>query len=476
MSQGQACPFFRDGKSAGWYKVGMRHVFLSAMVLMAGSLAWGQETRWKAAVASVRITPEKPILMQGYGSRVHPSTGVVHDLYVKALAIDDGSGRVAVLVSSDILGFPAAVANHIAQEAEKQFGLRRDRLLLNSTHTHGGPALAHPHQMMYGARGTPEQVCDVDDYTRELEVKTVSAIEMALKRLQPARVRFGHTQADFAANRRQKTDKGMILGVNPEGPVDRDVPLLVVESQDDKLMAVVFGYACHNTTGGGDIYELHGDYAGFAQAELEKKHPGVVAMFVQGCGGDANPNPRGTLDLTRQHGRTLAAAVDGALKGDLRPIGGPLKSVYDTVPLAFAPPPDRTALEKLLGDKDVFRRWQGQELLKVMERQGKLPEQWPYPIQVWQFGKDLTLIGLSGEVVVDYGLRLKKDLGADRTWVLGYCNDVSCYIPTARMLEEGGYEPELSMIYYVQPGPFAPVIEEGIIRKAHQLVEQVKVK
>ncbi len=105
---------------------------------------------------------------------------------------------------------------------------------------------------------------------------------------------------------------------------------------------------------------------------------------------------------------------------------------------------------------------------------GHLPTDYPYPLEIWQFGQDLTLIALGGEVVVDYDLRLKRELGAEKLWVAAYCNDVFAYIPSLRVLMEGGYEGGGAMVYYGQPGPFAPTIEETIIGKVHDLVRQVR--
>lgn len=449
----------------------MRLTLLSLISIVIIQPAWGQN--WKAGVAKEKITPEKPIWMTGYGSRTHVSTGVIQDLYVKALALDDGSGRPAVLVTTDILGFPAQVSANIAEAAQKQFDLPRDRLVLNSSHTHCGPALAHPHRMLY-IRATPEELRDTDEYTRQLEAKVVATIGQAIKNFRPATVRFGHSDATFGINRRVKTDKGYVISVNPKGPVDHDVPFLAIEGEQNQLVAIVFGYACHNTTLGGDIYEFNGDYAGFAQAQLEKQHPQAVAMFVQGCGADANPNPRGKVEQAKEYGQSLAAAVEKAMGGSLASIGGPLKSSYQVFPVDFAPPPARDAWEVLAKSKDIYRRWQAQELLKVMDRDGKLPATYPYPLQVWQFGKDLTFIAMGGEVVVDYDLRFKKEFGADRLWVAGYSNDVFAYIPSRRVLEEGGYEAADAMIYYVQPGPFAPSIEETIVQHAHAMVKSLQ--
>jgi hypothetical protein len=426
---------------------------------------------WKAGTARVVITPQKSLWMAGYASRKVPSQGVVQDIYVKALALEDPSGKRAVLVTSDLLGFPATVSHNIAERVEKQHHLTRDQLLLNSSHSHSGPVVGHVLGTMYPM--TPQQWADVEAYTRELEDKVVNLVGVALKSLRPAQLSFGHGEAGFAMNRRARNAAEVVIGVNKDGPVDHDVPVLRVEDKQGKLRAVVFGYACHNTTAQ-DFPKFSGDYAGFAQAWLEEHHPGAEALFVEGCGGDANPYPRGSVDLARQHGEELAAAVDKVLGQELRPVNGPLKTAYLEFPVPFASPPSREELQRQLESQDVYHRnWAG-AMLKIFDRDGHLPVEYPYPAEAWQFGQDLTLVALAGEVVVDYDLRLKRELGADKLWVAGYSNDVFAYIPSLRVLQEGGYEGGGAMIYYGQPGPFAPAVEETIIGKVHELVHQVR--
>ncbi|MCX8037455.1 MAG: neutral/alkaline non-lysosomal ceramidase N-terminal domain-containing protein [Candidatus Sumerlaeia bacterium] len=431
---------------------------------------------WRAGVAKEKITPTRPVWMTGYGARNKPSEGVLCDLYVRVLALEDETGARAVLVASDILGFPPPVNRSLSDKIEKKYRVPRARLLLASSHTHGGPALHDPLGPLYGPRVTAEQWSEIQKYTQELEDKVVATVGRALTDLQPAKLAFGRGQAKFGINRREKTKEGTFrIGVNPNGPVDPDVPVLRIESASGGLRAVVFGYACHTTTLGGNIYQFHGDYAGFAQEALEKEHPGATALFVMGCGGDINPHPRGTLEQAQEYGRQLAAAVNQAMSKPMRALRGPLKPAYARVDIPFAPHPPREAWEKQLQDADIYKQWQAKEMLKQLERDGRLPASYPYPIQMWQFGDNhLTMIVLAGEVVVDYALRLKRELGAGRTWVAGYCNEVFAYIPSRRIVEEGGYEGGGAMVYYVQPGPFAPQVEEVIIGKVHAMVKQLQ--
>jgi hypothetical protein len=429
---------------------------------------------WQAGAASIAITPEKPIWMAGYGNRDRPAQGTSQELYAKALALRDDTGGRAVLVTTDMLGFPQDVARRVTARAEQLYGLSRDRILLNSSHTHAGPVVGRTLAAAY-PKMTAEQWADVDEYTQVLEDKVVRVMGQALANLKPAEVSFGRTRAGIAVNRRLKTPDGFKGGNNNwEGPVDHDIPILRIRDADGTLRAIVFGYACHNTAIRGTDYEFHGGWAGTAQHVLEEEHPGAVALFVMGCGADANPYPRGGVEVANHHGKALAGMVSRAATREFRPLKGPLKPAYEEVPIAFAQPPPRQEFERRLHEANEYRKFHARQMLKIFDEKGSLPRRYSYPAQVWQFGDDLTLIALAGEVVVDYALRLKKELGAEKLWVAGYSNDVFAYIPSLRVLNEGGYEAESAMIYYGQPGRFAPSVEETIIRKVHELVDRVR--
>jgi hypothetical protein len=322
---------------------------------------------------------------------------------------------------------------------------------------------------MYALDG--EQAEAVRNYTAFLQDRVVEVVEQALGKMVPSVLSLGHGEASFGVNRRQKSDQGYVIGVNPDGPVDHDVPVLCVASPEGKMLAVLFSYACHNTTLGADNYKFHGDYAGVAQEEIEKAHAGATALFMIGCAADTNPNPRGTEEHVRAYGGQLADAVNSAISGKTVPVRPPLRTTFDRIDLPFSPPPSRAELEARLNDQDVYRQRQAKGLLGVIDEKGSLPTHYSYPISAVQFGKDLTMVLLAGEVLVDYDLRLKKELPPpQKLWVLGYANDVFAYIPSKRVLEEGGYEGATSMIYYGQPGPWAPEVEEILVSKVKQVV------
>jgi hypothetical protein len=452
-----------------WIVAGVALIFLLASEHKAAA---ADKRGYKAGVATRVITPTEPMWMSGYSSRNKPAKEKIHDLFVKALALEDPAGARLVILTSDLIGLPRELTEHVAAEVRRKTGLRREQLMLTASHTHCGPVLRDSLLNMYDM--PPEEARKIPAYTEKLRRWMVDTVVAAIADLKPARLAFGKGSAGFAVNRREPTAHGVINGYNPRGPVDHDVPVLRVESADGKLKAVVFGYACHNTTM--QFYKWCGDYAGFAQAEIEKKYPGAVALFWIGCGGDANPLPRSKLELCEKYGKQLAAAVDRTLAGKMTSIRGSFAARYEVVALPLDKLPSRDKLSAEALGKNFPLRKRAEHLLKVLAGGGRIDDHYRfYPVQVWRLGEGPLWIALGGEVVIDYNLRLKKELGAKPpVWITGYANDVMAYIPSARVLKEGGYEADSSMIYYGLPTRWAPEIEDIIVDKVKELVKKTE--
>jgi neutral ceramidase len=434
----------------------------------------------RAGASKVKITPTTFGWMTGYGSRNKPAEGVKSDLWVRALAIEDSAGKRAVLVTADILGFPPELSRSIRKEAAAQFGLEPADLMFVASHTHGGPAIPQRPSMeiFHGLDETTGK--DVFEYADWLQERVLEAISKALVARKPAKMTLSHAVAHFGMNRRFRNENGTwSIKDNPQGLVDPDVTIVRAEAEDGKAIATVFTYACHGTTMGGDVYVYHGDWIGVACEEIEKATGGAPALYATGCGADLNPSPRGKFEHMDQHGKAMAGAVDAAAAGV--PLTGPIRTKLKMIDLPLDQPPTKEILEKFSSDKNVFRQRFCKVMLGLME-QGKLPSAVPFPIQVWHLGQE-KLIALGGETCVEYALRLKKELGPERTWVVGYANEVPCYIPSEKVLSESGYEPGWdpangraiaggSMMYYGWPVPFAPGIEERIISAAESLARE----
>jgi neutral ceramidase len=353
----------------------------------------------------------------------------------------------------------AGITGRVASVVQRRHGIRRADLLFNASHTHCGPVVDEQLSVAYDL--SPEQWDALRAYTSALEDNLATVIGDAVSRLRPAQLSYGQDKALFAANRRVK--------FTPVGPVDHSVPVLRVDAPDGSPLAIVFGYACHNTTLQDTFVQYHGDYAGVAQAQLEQRHPGATALFVAGCGADANPMPRGTLELVQAHGTALADAVDRALEATA-PIEPSLRTAYGHVDLPFARDGAREQWRRQLDVEEIYKQRHAEMMRKIVARDGRLPVAQPDPVQVWRFGSGLTLVALGGEVVVDYALRLSREYPKRRMWVAGYSNDVFGYVPSLRVLREGGYEGGDAMIYYGRPGPFTTGVETLIVREVHRLI------
>ena len=423
-----------------------------------------QESAWKAGAAKVAITPESPMWMSGYASRNHPAEGKLNDLWCKALVLEDPQGQRVALVTLDLVGIDRTTSNIARDEIEKRYGLARKQIALCCSHTHSGPVVGHNLRAMNFLDSAQQKL--VDDYTARLEKQIVDVVGQAIARLTPSNIAWTNGWATFAVNRRNNKEAD-ILRLRAEGklvgPVDYDVPVLAIRDGEGRLTAVAFGYACHATVL--SSYQWCGDYPGYAQAALEESHPGAVALFWAGCGADQNPLPRREVSLAEKYGQDLAAAVNAALDGVMRPISGALAAEYAEIDLPFAELPTRAELQQQANSTDKYEAARAQMLLRQVDSGQPLSTTYPYPVQTWRLGNELLWITLGGEVVVDYALRLKHELGPSNTWVTGYSNDVMAYIPSRRVLSEGGYEGGGAMVYYGLPTIWAPEIEEGIVRE-----------
>lgn len=454
---------------------------MACLVMLGAALASAAEPsgEWKAGVARVGTPPKAPVRMAGYASRTSPSQGVAHPLAAKALALADASGHKVVFVTCDIIAFRRAFTNRVAARVKTRYDVRREDLVLLASHNHSSPALVEPP----GPEGASvaEGLRNNLDYTKDLEDKLVELVGAALGKMEPARLAFGVGRAHFALNRREPTAKGIKLGKNPAGPTDESVPILRVQAKGGEPLAVVFGYACHNTTLRPDMLKIAPDFAGYAQDRIESDNPGAVALFVTGCAGDADPHPFGTLDMAKEHGEELGAAVKFVLDRPawLTPLSGALHTAYSESALHFAGPTDRASYEALLNDPNSGRRGHAKRMIESIDQGKPIRAEYPnYAAHAFALGDQLTLVALSGEVVVDYAIRLQKELGGEgrALWVAAYANDVLGYIPSVRVLKEGGYEGVESYYGSTWPVPFAEDIESIVVNAAQGVVKKVREK
>lgn len=450
----------------------MKHPFLSLLLMLASSAALlaqapAKPETWKAGASSTVITPKKLMWMAGYASRTKPAEGADMDLFAKALVLEDGDGGRLAVITADLVSVPRSVRLATAAQVQKAHGIPPERLLINVSHTHCGPEMRT--WRTYGTDDPARRTREAEEYNVFLAETFTRLVGEALEQRVEARASYVHSRCGFAMNRRRPGAGGSFSNApNPDGPVDHRVPVLRVQSvQDKRDLALVFGYACHCTTMGHQ--KFNGDYAGYAQAFIQQAHPGALALFMNGCSGDQNPYPRRKLEYAEAHGRSLALAVETALETPPRAVGGRIQAALREIPLKFDTLPIRAELEVRSRSSDKLDASLAKYLLGQLDAGEELPASYPYPVQVIRLGRELTLVALGGEVVVDYSLRLQKEIADPVVWVAGYSNDVMTYIPSLRVWNEGGYEGGVAMKYNHFPARWHPEVEDVIIRTVHEL-------
>jgi neutral ceramidase len=447
--------------------------YAAVMLCCDGSASRADDAVWKAGVARAVITPETGVWLAGYGSK-RPPDGKLHDLWIKALALEATDGQRVVLITSDFQGVPRSMSDRVFALARVKHGLERRQILFTFSHNHCGPRLGDDLIDYYPVEAEQERL--VAEYTDRMVHQTVKLIGDALSGLAPASLRAGAGMTTFAVNRRnnREADVPSLLarGEPLVGPVDHSVPVLTVTRPDGRLEAVVFGYACHPTTL--SFFTWCGDYPGFAQLEIEQRHPGTTAMFVNTCGGDQNPLPRRSVELCRKYGLMLATAVEDVLRQPLEDISPELRTAFEMVDLPYLNVVSRDELTALAQDSHPIKARWAARLLRKLETGETFESAYPYPVHAWRLGRDTLIVGMGAETVVDYALRFKQEFGAG-TWVLGYTDDMVSYVPSRRVWEEGGYEGGSNLYEYGRPAfRWREDLEDRIVAAVHRLAKQVQ--
>lgn len=442
---------------------------------------------FSVGAARVCITPDEPLWLAGYASRTAPARGKISDLYASVVAFEDGNGDRFVMASMDLIAITPIIVGPVVEAVRERHGLARKQLLLTATHTHYGPEFRPDKQVFFKI---PFDYADkLADVANKLSVLLVEAIGQALERLEPARLFVRSTTVGFAHNRRRH---GVVAGSpSTDDVVDHDVPVLDCMDAAGNRKAVVFGYACHNTTIPPDDLQYCSDWAGFAKEQIEQSNPGATALFMPGAGADQDPEPSGSIGISRQHGREMADSIERALAAPGVEVRGPIRVGLADVSLPLRPVTHDT-IGEMLKSNDPPQQVKARYLRDSLDRGKQLLTSYSAPIQIVQFGNEVLLIALSGEPVVDWSHKFKQGAGSGERgvraladdsmlpapsspliWVAGYCNDMFGYLPTRRVQTEGGYEGGRANLWSSIPAPFTDDLEDRITDAVRRLVSQI---
>ncbi|MFP3903905.1 MAG: hypothetical protein ACLFWB_06635 [Armatimonadota bacterium] len=415
----------------------------------------------KVGIARAMITPDGPTWMSGFRSREHKSEGAYDDITATAVVFDNGSQRVGfmaldVLAVDDFLLVPV-------REAAQEAGIAPDAMMINTSHTHCGPAVT---RIRCHVRKFDEE------YLQWLKDRLCALVGEAVDDLQEATLDYTVGSATMGINRRRKGESGLLP--NPDRPIDLDVPVLRVLTPDGEVRGLIFSYACHPSTTGG--YLIGPDYPGFARQHIEGKIPGSTAVFLQGCGGDVKPRvvnaekrfQGAEIAEVAEVGHEIARAVFGALCREPQPVGETLAAADVTAQLPFDHQPTERELAEAREGTAFQKRW-AEAVQEIYDRGETLIDTLPIEVQVLRIG-DIYLIGTAGETCVEIGLGIKSRLPDMRVMTLGYTNGGWDYLAPAEAFEWGNYEGVRSFADTIWPDPqplgFAPEAETILVDTA----------
>ncbi len=431
----------------------------------------------KAGFFTADITPPEPVFLAGYTHRNSPSEGVDTPLMLRVLALEDSCGGRVVFVTADLLKCPVDMAWRLRWWGERELGLPESALVINLSHTHSAPGLFY--QSCY-----PHWALDVD-YVRELEKTIRRGIARALDDLKPAVIRYGLHRVHFGTSRRRPDPErpGKVrLGPNPPGYYDPDMPMLAVHNPDDhSLRALFYSYACHPTSGAGNL--VSADWPGEVARHLHTMlGEGVVTLFAQGGGGSIMPrHKRSSYDSDD----AWSAVWEPVARGMVEFLSSDAMQELDlsidtshrtfTIPYDTSKMPTRDHLMELADpaepELDYYTKPANRQIVRLwacrileMLRTDSLPEGFAVHCARIRLAEQLQVITLSGEVTAEVG-RMIKQAESTETIFLGYCSYTDTYIPTASLLEQEGHEAMQSIYFHERPAPFVPDIDDIILKE-----------
>jgi len=424
-------------------------------------------------IARVDITPQVPVRLSGFAARAKEETDqVLNKIFAKAIAIGNDQQHPTVFITIDLLGIQWRVTSKVVEALAKKTGLKPEQIAIFASHTHGGPEIGNFINHLQCRGDYPvkfnfsdsllalPQLIHLAQFSDFLVDKLEDVAIAALKDRKPALVSWGQSSASFSENRRPGG-----------GPVDQSLPVLRVTNLEGALRAVFFNYACHGISLGEDVNAVHGDWMGEAQNQIEGRYPGAIALMAVGCAGDAHPVKRSSIEYMKAYGKEILDSVSKLIQLDLTPIKKPPVGSMCWVKLPFDRVPSVSELINFTADTTIKGYYARLALERVL-RGEELPKELNYPLQVWNFDNKLAMINMGGEVMVDYSKVFNQKYGKGKIWINAYANDVACYIPSKRIIKEGGYEGETSMYWYNKPAPFSDSVEERIIKAVDGLMPQ----
>ncbi|WP_414662993.1 neutral/alkaline non-lysosomal ceramidase N-terminal domain-containing protein [Horticoccus sp. 23ND18S-11] len=422
----------------------MRYLpLLLSLVVLAGPA----HAAFRAAVVKVDITPTTPQWLMGYGPR--KSTGVRDPIFHRIAALDDGKSQLFI-IASDLCLFSPTVYDEVTAELKKETGIEPRQVWWTVTHSHSTPEVGPPGMYDILLKGRSDHPWD-RDYCAFIKSSLIGGIKQARAQLAPARLAMGTGMSRANINRRARDVDGKIsLGLNPDGPTDRQIGLIRLERPDGSPMGLIANYAMHGTVLAGSMLQISGDGPGVVAAYVEEKL-GAPTLYVNGAAGNLAPIYT-VQDLPRSHiGEFRVLLGDKILEAN-RAMG----AAGDDVNLWVGETWVETPRRKDLGWSDELKAFAaksqgGTDLVRI-------------PVRVARIN-DTVLWASPVELFCEIALNVRRDSPFRHNFYFGYANGWLGYLPTAQAFRDGGYEPRTS--------PFTEEVERDFTEGVSAFIQGV---
>jgi len=421
----------------------------------------------RAGAAQVDITPRVGVWLTGYGSRIEPSVGVHDPLFARALYLESGRERAA-LVAVDIIGFDDDLVARIRDRVQQAAGIHPSHLMLAATHTHAGPSVKCLNRM---APADPDFLDRAVDGIAE-------AVAAAARSATDASIGAGFATGAIGVNRRQRTPQGIVLGEQPAGPIDRRVGVLRVDGKRGPI-CVMLNHACHGVVLDDTNLLISADWPGAAARAMSERLASAMVMVTNGACGDINPAQRGSFDAVERQGAEIARAglsiMDSIalssqveIEAGVRAIALPTRAPTAAEAQADAER-SRAELARAQQAGDARAAKIHAAMLDWAREMCELPSRGapaePVAAEVQAITTDdIAIVGLPGEVFVEIGANIVAASPFQHTFIVGYANRLVGYIPTRQAFDEGGYEVDNAHRWYGFLA-FTPEVQ-GIVESA----------
>ena len=441
----------------------------------------------KFSIMREKITPDIPVKQAGYAARDHKSIGVHDDTYASVALME--ANETVVIIALDVCYGDKRFTYGIKETINKKYGLTQDKIIISYTHTHSavgitGEEIATPDFEDTSKPGNDESKenpghGEAIRYYHIVKDKIMAMLEEEFKNLIEGDVYICRGRSKFGVSRRYPSAEGILWRpYYGEDSMDDDLLLLKFVDRNKKIHGLIYNYACHPTTLGSDNYYISADYPGVVRKLLEEKNKGMTAIFLQGCGADIKPYITAgdakfkncTYEELEHAGTSLANDIQACIeKSEWRKIDAEFKTGFSEVKL-YTEVWDEVKWMTVLNDPDEpeYRKRAVREKLEHMKT-AKAKNYLPYYMSFLRLDDKTCLVCLECEVVSDIGKEIKRLFNED-VIVLGYSNSIACYIPTKKVLQQGGYERDSFMSARLA-GPFVPEIEDIIVGRAALMVK-----